>query len=95
MKLLGLLQRYSGAGNDAEKAAKKLEIVKITYMHSYGKLNQRFKNRAIETLEIAFHDMIKQLGESALVMGALEVIFALTTSRDMLCKMAIGGPREN
>lgn len=88
-ELLGMLKTYSQAADDKTKADIKLEIVKITYMHSYGKLNERFKNRAIEILEIAFNDSINDLGASALVTGALEVISALTTSRAMLKEMSI------
>lgn len=86
-ELVGSLQLYSRA-TAADKPAIKLDIVKNTYMHSYSKLNKRFKNRPMETLEIAFTDMHKDLGASALVNGALEVISALTTSHVVLLGMA-------
>lgn len=86
-ELLGCLKAYSTA-SDEGMATIKLDILKNTYMHSYSKLNKRFKNRAINTLEIAFADVISNLGSSALLTGSLEVISALTTSHVMLVDMA-------
>lgn len=86
-ELLGCLKAYSTA-SDEVMATIKLDIVKNTYMHSYSKLKKRFKKGAINTLEIAFADVISDLGSSALLTGSLEVISALTTSHVMFTDMA-------